>query len=111
MDPSVTASHRTSSSDDPCHGGWDLPRLYRAGIEGCQTRNAGLVRQVLMQLIGMLNFRYQDAAARLFEVYDDCLEQVQRRQFDVPQRVLESLEAAFGPPSPLAPAVVPRRRT
>jgi hypothetical protein len=106
----MRAARRASASEDVSCAGLDLPSLYRAGIEGCQAHNAGLVRQVLMQLIGMLNFRYQDAATRLFEVYDDCLEQVQQRQFDVPQRVLESLEAVFGPASSLTPVTAPRRR-
>jgi len=80
-----------------------LPRLYRRGIAGCREQDAGEVGQVLMQLIAALNFEYEAAASRLFEVYDDCLRRVALREFAEPQRILEGLQRACAPPTAKRP--------
>jgi hypothetical protein len=71
--------------------------LCRRGIEGCRARDRQQVGRVFMELIGMLNFSYREAATRLFEVYDDGLRHVRRWQFDVPRTILERLEAELRP--------------
>lgn len=76
-----------------------LPRLYRRGIAGCRERNADEVERVLMQLIAALNFDYEAAASRLFELYDACLQRVALQQFAEPQRLLEDLQRACAPPT------------
>ena len=92
-------------SDVPFVSEEKLPGLFRRGIAGCRARNAQQVGQVLIELIGALNFDYEEAATRLFEVYDDCLGRVARRQFEVPQRILENMHGAFA----TAPAIAPAR--
>lgn len=82
----------------------ELPGLLRRGIAGCRARNRRQVARVLVDLIGTLDFDYEEAATRLFEVYDDCLRRVRRRQFEVPERILESLHAVFAAAPALAPA-------
>lgn len=82
----------------------ELPGLLRRGIAGCRARDRRQVGRVLIELIGTLDFDYEEAATRLFEVYDDCLGRVRRRQFEVPQRILESLHAVFAAAPALSPA-------
>jgi len=74
-----------------------LHHLFGRGIAGCRARDARQVREVLMELIGALNFDYEEAAARLFGVYDDCLARVRKRQFEIPLRILERLERTWAP--------------
>ena len=71
-----------------------LPALYRRGVSACLARDATEVRRILMRLIGALNFEFEAAASRLFEIYDLCLGHVAEGRFEVPQRVLESLGRA-----------------
>ena len=80
-----------------------LPDLYREGIAGCRARNARSVGLVLMELVGTLNFDYEEAAMRMFEAYDHCLQRVERRQFDAAQRLFERLQSAVSgePAAPL----------
>jgi hypothetical protein len=74
-----------------------LLHLFDRGIAGCRERDARQVREVLMELIGALNFGYEEAAARLFGVYDDCLARVRNRQFEIPLLILERLERTWAP--------------
>ena len=90
----MTPANRVAGAAPPVRVEERLVALYRGGIEGCRTEDARQVARVLMELIGLLNFGYREAAIRLFEVYDDCLQRVRRRQFQVPLRVLQNLEHA-----------------
>jgi len=74
-----------------------LLHLCGRGIEGCRARDARQVHEVLMELIGALNFDYEKAATRLFDVYDDCLARVNNRQFEIPLLILERLERSWAP--------------
>jgi hypothetical protein len=84
-------------------------RLCRRGLEGCRERDGDRVRRVLMALIGMLDFRYRDAAMRMFAVYETGLRHVAQRRFDVPRAILATLQAELDPrpvppPSPVGDA-------
>lgn len=71
-----------------------LPVLYRRGVSACLARDAAEVRRILLRLIGALNFEFEAAASRLFEIYDLCLGHVAQGRFEVPRRVFESLGRA-----------------
>jgi hypothetical protein len=55
------------------------------------------VKDVFVQLVGALNFDYEEAATRLFAVYEDCIRCVRTRKFEEPLRILENLHAAWVP--------------
>lgn len=80
--------------------------LFTSGIAGCRARDARQVREVFVQLVGALNFEYEEASTRLFTVYEDCIRCVRSRKFEQPLRILESLHAALAN----APALVRQRR-
>lgn len=79
-----------------------LLQLVTRGIAGCQAREARQVKDVFVQLVGTLNFDYEEAATRLFTLYEDCIRSVRTRKFEEPLRILESLHAAWAPPPELA---------
>ena len=74
-----------------------LQQLFTRGIAGCQARDARAVKDVFVQLVGALNFDYEEAATRLFAVYEDCIRCVRTRKFEEPLRILENLHAAWVP--------------
>jgi len=82
-----------------------LQQLVARGVAGCRARDAHQVRDVFIQLAGALNFDYEDAARRLFAIYEDCIRAARHRRFEEPLRILEYLHAAWTP----VPAAVPRR--
>jgi hypothetical protein len=74
-----------------------LQQLFTRGIAGCRARDARQVKDVFVQLVGALNFDYEEAATRLFAVYEDCIRCVRTRKFEEPLRILENLHAAWVP--------------
>jgi hypothetical protein len=74
-----------------------LLHLYNRGIAGCRTRDAREVRETFVQLIGALDFEYEEAATRLFRVYENCIQCVEGQKFEVPLWILERLRAACSP--------------
>jgi hypothetical protein len=74
-----------------------LQQLVTRGIAGCRARDARQVKDVFVQLVGALNFDYEEAATRLFAVYEDCIRCVRTRKFEEPLRILENLHAAWVP--------------
>jgi hypothetical protein len=53
---------------------------------GCRARDARQVKDVFVQLVGALNFDYEEADTRLFAVYEDCIRCVRTRKFEEPLR-------------------------
>ena len=74
-----------------------LQQLFTRGIAGCRAGDAREVKDVFVQLVGALNFDYEEAATRLFAVYEDCIRCVRTRKFEEPLRILENLHAAWVP--------------
>ena len=74
-----------------------LQELFTRGIAACRARDARQVKDVFVQLVGALNFDYEEAATRLFAVYEDCICCVRTRKFEEPLRILENLHAAWAP--------------
>ncbi|HTY79042.1 MAG TPA: hypothetical protein VMI34_14560 [Candidatus Bathyarchaeia archaeon] len=80
-----------------------LRQLVERGLAGCRGQESRQVREVFVQLVGALNFDYEEAAERLFALYEECIHAVRRRRFEQPLRVLQYLEAAWArSPVPLA---------
>jgi hypothetical protein len=79
-----------------------LGQLFTRGIAGCRARDARQVKEVFVQLIGTLNFDYEDAATQLFAVYVGGIRCVRTRKFEEPLRILENLHAAWVPTHELA---------
>jgi hypothetical protein len=72
----------------------ELSRLYARGIAACQRRDAAGVGRVLMELIGRLNFEYEDAARRLGGIYVEAMQRARRGRFRRTLRILRALRAA-----------------
>ena len=69
--------------------------IYEAGIEGCQKQDGRQASAALVELIGALNFDYEEASMGLFRLYDYCLRQVREKKFNEVARILADLRDAW----------------
>ena len=74
-----------------------VQNFFARAIAGCRARDAQQVKDVFVQLVGALNFDYEEAATQFFAVYEDCIRCVRTRKFEEPLRILENLHTAWAP--------------
>ena len=65
--------------------------LYEAAIEGCQKRDGRQISAAIVELIGALDFTYEEAAFGLFRLYDYCLRRVKGEEFGEVAGILAEL--------------------
>ena len=78
--------------------GRPVPELYERGLAACLRRDAGEVRQVFLELVGALDFEYEQAARQLAGLYDRCLRQAAAGRFDRAREVFGTLLETWGAP-------------
>lgn len=78
--------------------GQAIPELYERGLAACLRRNAGEVREVVLELVGALDFEYEQAARELARLYDRCLRQAEAGRFDRAREVFRTLLETWGSP-------------
>jgi flagellar protein FliS len=76
--------------------------LYEAAIEGCQKLDTRQSSAAIVELIGALDFTYEDAAFGLFRLYDYCLRQIKGGEFGEVAGIMAELRDAWT--NALAPA-------
>ena len=69
--------------------------IYQAGIEGCQKEDGRQASAALVELIGALNFEYEEASMGLFRLYEYCLRQIQGKRFGEVATILAELRDAW----------------
>ena len=69
--------------------------IYEAGIEGCQKQDGRQTSAALVELIGALNFEYEEASMGLFRLYEYCLRQIQGKRFGEVATILADLRDAW----------------
>jgi flagellin-specific chaperone FliS len=68
---------------------------YEVIMASCARRDAGRARRGLVELIGALNFDYQEIALGLFRLYDYCLTVIGRGRFEEAAGIVRELKAAW----------------
>lgn len=68
-----------------------LIKAYDAGIAACNRKDESKTSTVLVELIDSLNFDYADIANSLFRLYEYCLREVKRGNFEVTIKILKEL--------------------
>lgn len=69
----------------------ELLTLCDRGIDGCAREDGPAVRDILLALLGGLDFEYEGAALALSGLYEKGLHQVERGRFELPLRVFRML--------------------
>ena len=78
--------------------GRSVPELYERGLAACLRKDAGEVREVVLELVGALDFEYEQAARQLTGLYDRCLRQAAAGRFDRAREVFRTLLQTWGAP-------------
>jgi len=73
--------------------------LFERGLAACLRRDAGEVREVVLELVGTLDFEYEQAARELAGLYDRCLRQAGAGRFDRAREVFRTLLETWGTPA------------
>src|SRR3990172_9583160 len=66
-----------------------LIKAYDAGITACNRRDESKASAVLVELIDSLNFDYAEIANSLFRLYDYCMREIKRGNFDITLKTLK----------------------
>ncbi|MDR4509107.1 MAG: flagellar protein FliS [Candidatus Brocadiaceae bacterium] len=72
-----------------------LIKAYDAGITACNRRDEEKVCAVLAELIDSLNFDHSEIANSLFRLYEYCIREVKRSNYDVPLKILRELRESW----------------
>jgi len=72
-----------------------LIKAYDAGISACNRKDESKASTVLIELIDSLNFDYAEIANSLFRLYDYCMREIKRGNFDVTLKVLKELRETW----------------
>jgi hypothetical protein len=77
--------------------GPELPQLYARGIAASRGRDTAALGRVVVELMGRLNFDYDEAARRLGRIYVLALQAAQRGRYRQSLRIFRALHAAAVP--------------
>lgn len=69
--------------------------LYDLGIKSCRKEDRQKAAQVIVELIGALNFEYKEMALRFYELYRFALDHIHKNSFKEPLMVFEGLKDAW----------------
>lgn len=72
-----------------------LIKAYDAGITACNRKDEHKASAVLTELIDSLNFDYAEIANSLFRLYEYCMREVKRGNFDVTLKILKELRETW----------------
>lgn len=72
-----------------------LIKAYDAGITACNRKDEDKASAVLTELIDSLNFDYAEIANSLFRLYEYCMREVKRGNFDVTLKILKELRETW----------------
>jgi flagellin-specific chaperone FliS len=72
-----------------------LIRVYDVAVVSCARRDQQRLSQALIQLIGSLNFKYQEISVGSFRLFNYCLRQARMGRFDEVKAILVGLRDAW----------------
>ena len=72
-----------------------LIRMYDVAVVACARRDRQRLSQALVQLIGSLNFKYQEISVGSFRLFNYCLRQARMGRFDEVKAILVGLRDAW----------------
>lgn len=64
-------------------------------IVSCKKQDVGKMNRILMELMGSLNFEYEDVSTRLYRLYEYCQSCILKRNYDVPLRIISEMRDSW----------------
>lgn len=72
-----------------------LIKVYDVAIIGCKARDMERVSKALVELISALRFEYGEIAQDLFRLYQFCLDNIKKEDYDAPLKILSDLRETW----------------
>ncbi|TAL68362.1 MAG: flagellar protein FliS [Bacteroidetes bacterium] len=70
-------------------------KMYDLFIVSCKRSDVPKMSRVLVELMGSLNFEYEETATRLYRLYEYCQRCIFQRRFDEAMNIIQELRAAW----------------
>ncbi len=72
-----------------------LIKVYEAAIQSCVQNDRARLSRCLVELIASLNFEQRDVAVPLFRLYNYCLREGKRGNFEVVKNIMTELRDSW----------------
>ena len=69
--------------------------IYDLVIAACKRKDQEKALRGLASLVSALNFDYKDIAVPMYQLYQYCLEQVRKKQFEEVEELIGGLKTAW----------------
>jgi hypothetical protein len=70
-------------------------KMYDLFIVSCKRRDVQKMSRVLIELMGALNFEYEDTSTRLYRLYEYCQRLIFQKNFDEALYIIRELRDAW----------------
>ncbi|MGE5480136.1 MAG: flagellar protein FliS [Chloroflexota bacterium] len=70
-------------------------KMYDLFIVSCKKRDTNKMSRVLIELMGALNFEYEETATRLYRLYEYSQRLVFQKKYDEAYKIIAELRAAW----------------
>lgn len=71
-------------------------KMYDLFIVSCKRKDVQKMSRVLIELMGALNFEYEETATRLYRLYEYCQRQIFQKNFEEALYIIQELRDAWG---------------
>lgn len=66
-------------------------KMYDLFIVSCRRKDVQKMSRVLIELMGSLNFEYEETSTRLYRLYEYCQRCIFQQKFDEAQHIIQEL--------------------
>jgi Flagellar protein FliS len=70
-------------------------KMYDLFIVSCKRKDVPKMGKVLIELMGALNFEYEETATRLYRLYEYCQRCIFQRKFNEALEIIQELRMAW----------------
>jgi flagellin-specific chaperone FliS len=78
-------------------------KMYDLFIVSCKKKDMQKMSKVLIELMGSLNFDYEETATRLYRLYEYCQRCIFQKKFDEALYIIQELRSAWAKAFSLEP--------
>jgi flagellin-specific chaperone FliS len=78
-------------------------KMYDLFIVSCKKKDVQKMSKVLIELMGSLNFDYEETATRLYRLYEYCQRCIFQKKFDEALHIIQELRNAWAKAFSLEP--------
>lgn len=70
-------------------------KMYDLFIVSCKRKDNSKMSRVLIELMGALNFEYEETATRLYRLYEYCQRLVFQKRYDEASEIIKDLRGSW----------------